>query len=314
MNFSNIKNFRPKKTTVVLLVALFVGLIAALATRSYLSHKVEELESKAKGARVEVVVASADMKPGDVVTEETVSIRSMPQEFAHVGALLPADFDRAKGEQLAHPVKAGQMIIWGLLENKRAPAFSSRVEIGRRAMTVPVDEINSISGMLEPGDIIDLMVTVDQQGNKTTFPLLQTIKVMATGQKWIDDPKSGERRDFSTVTLDITAEQARHVIAAREGGKITALLRNPGDSQRMPESGVDVHSLLSGKVARSPQASTVMQAPTDSSVPVLYGGSQGGFTPEQLEMGGKRLPDLLRRAMGALTVNEGAEATSVGKP
>jgi pilus assembly protein CpaB len=39
-------------------------------------------------------------------------------------------------------------------------------------------------------------------------------------------------RSFTTVTLDATPEDARRIMAAREIGKVTALLRAPGDTAR----------------------------------------------------------------------------------
>lgn len=287
----NIPRIRINKPTIVLLVAASMGLLAALVARSYLSSRVEEIEGRAKGRMVELVVASTDLEKGAVLTPENVSVRPIPLEYAHESAVTPQAFSRAEGEKLGFPVKAGQMILWSSLESKKAPTFSSRVEVGRRAMTVPVDEINSISGMLEPGDVIDLVVTIDKQGSKSTFPLLQGVQVMATGQRAVDDPKSGERREYSTVTLDTTPEQAQHVITAREGGKLTALLRNPQDQKQMVVENLDIDKLLNGaspgaglptKVAELPGAAAIPSQ--NDGIPVLYGGFNSKFTPEQLQM------------------------------
>ena len=243
---------------------------------------------------IDLVVAKVDLDKGAILSNDNVAVRSIPAEYTHEAAMSPANFDRAEGEKLAYPVKAGQLIMWGLLETKRVPTFSARVEVGHRAMTVPVDEISSISGLLEPGDVIDLIVTVDNEGHKTTFPLLQSVQVLATGQRSVDDPKSGERRDFSTVTLDTTPEQAQHVIMAREGGKLTALLRNPQDKQHMPDEVIDIASMLGGK-SRSKKSDLTLGevADADGGIPVLYGGGQTKFTPEQLQ--------ILRRPGASLT-------------
>jgi pilus assembly protein CpaB len=156
-----------------------------------------------------------------------------------------------------------------MLEGKRAPTFSTRIEAGHRAMTVPVDEINSISGMLEPGDLVDLMVTVKQKERKITLPLLQNVTVLATGQRTNSDPQSGEKRQYTTVTFDTTPDEAQIVIAARDIGKITALLRNPNDKTLMNNKG-DLAALLGMKEGAQPGG---------DGVPVLYGGSK---LPEEI--------------------------------
>ncbi len=268
MNLSNLRNIKPKKTWIILGVAL-----AALAASSYLSNQMAAIEAKSKGQTVSVIVAKRDLLKGAVLTSDSVAVRPVPIEFAHSAAIPPAEFERIDGQVLAYAIKSGDMILWGLMEGKKVPTFSARVEVGHRAMTVPVDEINSISGLLEPGDVIDLMATIDKAGKKITFPLMQSAVVMATGQRSTDDPKSGERRQYSTVTLDTTPEQAQHVIIAREMGKITALLRNPQDKLTMPDGGVDVASILGLKSGRS-----VGDEP--SIIPVLYGGAK--FSAEAL--------------------------------
>ena len=58
------------------------------------------------------------------------------------------------GEVAAGPAAAGEPILWAQLEGRRAPTFSARLQSGQRAVTVPVDEISSLSGMVEPGDRI----------------------------------------------------------------------------------------------------------------------------------------------------------------
>lgn len=268
MKLSNLRNIKPKKTWIILGVALGIGLLAALVASSYLSSQMAAIEARSKGVTVDVIVAKRDLVKGAALTSESVAVRPVPVEFAHSAAIVPAEFDRIDGQILAYPIKSGDAILWGLMEGKKVPTFSARVEVGHRAMTVPVDEINSISGLLEPGDVIDLMVTVDKSGKKSTFPLMQSAAVMATGQRSVDDPKSGERRQYSTVTLDTTPEQAHYVIVAREIGKITALLRNPQDKTAMPDGGADIASLLG--IRAGSIAGDAMPA-----IPVLYGGAAG---------------------------------------
>jgi pilus assembly protein CpaB len=271
---------RPGKSWLVLGIALSIGTVAALATRSFLTHQVQAIEARANGRKVAVVVAKGDLPKGAHISTATVAVREIPAEYAHSSAVAPDSFDRIDGQALAYPVKSGEMILWGLLEAQKPPTFSARVEDGRRALTLQVDEINSISGMLEPGDMIDLIVTVDQGGRKRIAPLLQGVRVMATGQRVVDDPASGERRQYSTLTLDTTPEQARDLILAREAGKLTALLRNPQD-----ERGAGLASSLADLMPAAPAAPAAALPRARKTVPVLYGGSAGANqSPEALRL------------------------------
>ncbi len=299
-----IKSIRPNKSVLVLVVSVALGLVAALVARSYMSNRIEEIESGLKGKMIEVVVAKADLERGALLTPDTVAIRQVPAEFSHEQAITPTNYEAAAGETLAFSVKAGQLILWPMLLEKKAPAFSHRVEVGRRAMTVPVDEISSISGMLEPGDMIDLMVTVDRAGRKITLPLLQNVQVLATGQQSIDDPKSGERRDYSTVTLDTTPKQAQQVIAAREEGRITALLRNPQDKEVLADGAMNLDSLLGSQAVAPAQAASSSGDEKDA-VPVLYGGANPNYTPEQLNL---RSSGKLLEILNSISMRDDQEA------
>jgi pilus assembly protein CpaB len=285
-----LNTIKPNKTWLVLGLALGIGLLAALGTRMFLSRQMEAIEAKKGGAGVKVVVAKMGLKRGDVVSSDTVAVREVPADYAHSSALMPQEIDRFEGSKLAYPVNPGELILWSMLESKKPPSFSTRVEAGRRAMTLPVDEINSISGMLEPGDLVDLMVNIDQRGKKFTFPLVQRIRVMATGQRLVDDPKSGERRQYSTVTLDATPEEAQNLIMAREAGKITALLRNPTDKEEIHARHHDLTSVLGlDKEDRPPSVvpASVQVQVVPRQVPVLYGGAGGKLVPESLQLGRK---------------------------
>lgn len=262
--------FRINKTVVALVVALLIGLMAAFGARSYLSGRVADLEARARGKTVSLVVAKVDIPKGTKLSNANLAVRPIPVDFAHSGAVSPEQFDRIAGQPIAFNIKAGEMLMWGLLEGKKVPTFSAKVEAGRRAITVQVDEINSISGMLEPSDQIDLLVTLDQKGRKAIVPFLLGVKVLATGQRTVDDPKTGEKKQYSTVTLDTSTEQAQNVVLAKESGKLTALLRNPEDRLATAVSAFDMNSLGLGKAMTGGlRPSEVVDA---REIPVLYGG------------------------------------------
>lgn len=267
---------RPGKTTLVLGLALVIGVIAALAANRFLSARIDAIEARSRTAMVEVVVARKDLPKGEEIGPGNVALRPIPRDYAHSNALTNDSFGSAVGRKLAYNIKGGEMLLSSMLEASKPATFSGRVAMGWRAMTVAVDEINSISGLLEPGDVIDLIASLERKGNKLTMPLLQGVQVIATGQRLVDDPVTGERKQYATVTLNVTPSQATTLIAARDGGKITALLRNPGDRQAAPGDALDMNALLGQGKNEDPE------------IPVLYGGRVSKFPPEALWLGGNR--------------------------
>jgi pilus assembly protein CpaB len=255
------------KNWIVLGVALVVGGAAAFGINRYIKKQVDDLEAKEKGkATVEVVVAKADLPKGSSLSAETVSIRKIPREWAHSNAISPEQFGRAENTKLATPAGRGEPILWAQLEGQKAPSFSARIAPGRRAITVPVDEISSISGMVIPGDMIDLMVNVKKDRSSVMFALMQSVQVLATGTQSTQTTNAEggkENRTYTTITLDASPEEAKRILAARDVGKVTALLRAPGDKGVISSAQSDPYTLL-GIRNQIPVA--------QSSVPVIYGG------------------------------------------
>lgn len=255
-----------ERTWVVLGVALSIGLLAAFAANKYITGHIDEIDQREKNRPMaQVMVATKPMKRGYKPEKDDLAVRNIPVEFAPASAVPIDKYAGVMQRGFAYDVNDGETVVWGILEGPPAATFSTRVAKGRRAMSVPVDEISSISGMLEPGDLIDLMVTIGQKDKKITFPLIQSVSVLAAGQRVAVDGANGEKRSYSTITLDTTPDEARRVIIARDSGKITALLRHPDDKVPMSNAKGDVSALLG-----------IQEGTVSAGVPVLYGGTKIG--------------------------------------
>ena len=262
------------KPAIVLGFALVIGVIAAFAANRFLAGRIEAIEARNRGETVDVVVARHAMLKGQVVDAGNVAVRAVPKAWVQSNALSRQEFGKVSGRALAYDLGAGEMLLASLLQIPKPSTFSARLEPGRRAMTVAVDDINSISGLLDPGDMIDLIVGVERKGKKLTIPLLQAVQVMATGQRVADDPQTGERRQYATVTVNLTPSQAGALIGAREGGRLTALLRHPQDRHGASGDTVDLAALLDGANGNSPD------------IPVLYGGNAGKLPADAMRLHG----------------------------
>ena len=254
------------KNWLILFAALFVGALAAFGTKNYIKNKVDGIEAQNKNrAMVKVVVAKKSLEKGMTLSIENMATREVPQVWAHSGTITPDQFSRAEGAVLAYPASEGEPVIWAQLVSQKVTTFSAKLDAGRRAVTVPVDEISSISGMVEPDDLIDIVVSMQKDSHNFTFTLLQSVRVLATGTKVSQSTKDDEGRPitYTTVTLDTSPEDAKRLIAAREIGRVTALLRAPGDISNVSTSRANAEDLL----GLGSQVSYGL-----SSVPVIYGG------------------------------------------
>ena len=249
----------------MLALAVVAGAVAAWAAQRHLQTLAARLEAAARQPMQSVVVAAVDLPAGTLLDVQRVAVRDMPREWLPADALLPEDFDAAQGALLGRAVRRGDPILAGFLERQAVhQPFSSQLAAGRRAVTIPVDEISSLSGMLEPGDLIDLYVSFLHEQRRVTAPLLQGVRVLATGhQRGEHDAAEGYGRGYATVTLDASPEDAVRLVAARQQGSISAMLRHAGDAQ---PATVQASGDLATLLGIAPQAPT---RPRD--VPVIFG-------------------------------------------
>jgi pilus assembly protein CpaB len=219
------------KSSAMLMVAAAAGLCAAWAAREHIQDKVQLLEAQARVPTVERVVAAYDLPVGTRLAPEHLALRALPAAHVSSDSVPPERFTELNGTVLRAPLRAGDPILPVHAVAQVQTAFSSHLSAGRRAITMPVDAINSVSGLLQPGDLIDLYVSFEHQRRRMTAPLLQGVLVLATdaNTQYVNDAPGHRGGQYATVTLDAAPEDAVKLVAARQSGTITAVLRPPHD-------------------------------------------------------------------------------------
>lgn len=259
------------RSGLLLLLAVLAGTFAAWAAKQHIQGRIELFESQNRVMEVERIVAATDLPAGTRLTADHLAVRLFPASMVSSDSLMPEQFMQLEGMLLRASLVAGDTVLPAHVQSQQQyAAFSTTLVSGRRAISMPVDAINSVSGLLQPGDLIDLYVSFEYQRRRITAPLLQGVLVLATGmatQAGQHDQQtdvSSFDYGYSTVTLDVAPEDAVKLVAARQSGIITAILRNPGDTVSSSKaSRGDLATLLGINVQGPP--------PRVRKVPVLYG-------------------------------------------
>jgi pilus assembly protein CpaB len=284
---------KARRIALLALGAVAFGAFAVVGARHYIADRLalEKARLQPRHEMLEVVVARRDLRRGEPVGPETMAVRSMPREFTPGGAVVPARFDVLVGARLLVPMRAGEPLLPASVASADTASISSRVRPGIRAMTISVDEVNSLSGMLQPGDRIDLLLSVRPAAAggmpqpEVTRTVMQGIVVLATGRQsragGSDDALPG--RPFTAITVEVDPAQAQKLVVAQRSGKLTAVLRNPDDLGTVGETRLDVNTLLGLPPPPVPQASPAPRAQAPG-VEVIVGGR--GQAPAQSGAGG----------------------------
>jgi len=271
---------RINKTWVIFISALVFGILALMLTRSYLRSReqalVEASREQSKKAMVTVVVPVKDLDKGTVIDASMLAAREVPAEFVNADAILPDDIGGYFGQKLAWPVTHGAPLLKSQIDAS-GRAFASILKPGTRGLTIQVDEINSTAGMTVPGNRIDLLLVRDIGSSGEVRPLFQNLLVLATGQTVqgsevpMGEPGQ-ERRNYSTLTLELTPEQASRLVLAQKLGSLRAVLRGADDDALLAQNAVGVNDLFGMAPAQRAAGARGAPAARPSHVEFIIGG------------------------------------------
>jgi pilus assembly protein CpaB len=245
---------RNKRLILALAGAIVCGLLAVMLVTRYIST----LQTFQKDLN-DVVVAKAEIPLGAKIVAEQLSLAPMPNGSAPDGVF--RKLDEVVGRVAVTPIGLREPIT----KLKLAPdgvggGLSAVIPEGYRAMTVKVDNIIGVSGFVMPGsyvDVVAVIVPVTQGTSQGPISkiVLQSIKVLASGQK-IDSPQDQRQpADVGAVTLLVTPEQAEKLVLAANEGKLQLVMRNYGDQEDTKTPGANKQTLLNGEaIAREPEA------------------------------------------------------------
>ena len=272
------------RSWVILVGAVIFGGLAVFASSRYISQTISSERAKLNPnvEMIDVVVAKGALERGSNVGSENMAVRPVPREYVPGTAVTPEQFANIEGARLAVDMRPGEILLRGTLEGADSSTFATKVREGVRAMTVAVDEVNSLSGLLQPGDRIDLFFTARPPGrdggsnrnNERTSLLMQNVLLLATGRQVrpaiTDSSAPGVSRSYSTVTVEASPLDAQRLILAQKAGSLTAVLRGPSDKSPLLAASMDSRDLFGARPVR------VAGRVAGPNAEVIIGGRGGG--------------------------------------
>lgn len=228
------------KSLILFAVAAGCGLVAMVAAQQMMAAN--------RGPKVEtkrVLVARTDVGVGLPLTQELVAFKELPIDAVPEGAI----FEEEQYVERALKTRAygGQVILLAQLGEKGVYGTSIEIPKGMRLITVPVTATMIHSGIMKPGDRVDVVLTYNtsRAGSKNqsfTKTILEYIQVFAMGDlKMGVEPveTKGPSKDVKNVSLLVTPLQAEIVKLAESKGTIHLTLRSIEDTEHVASRGTD---------------------------------------------------------------------------
>lgn len=235
---------------VILVVALALGGLAAVMAARYLTDARTEIVQK--NEPIEVFVAQEDIPRGlsaeELIANKLIIIEEVPARYVAAGAV---SSERAlEGHVLAQPLSAGEQITTGRFELPSAAGLAYSIPADYIALSVPVDEVKGVSGLLKPGDHVTLFAHFEDgpDGDALTRMLVSDTKVLAVGAtiRQVEDTtqeggsdggvlatsRTEDEKELNarTVTIAVSPAVAEKIVFAEEEGEVwCALLPATGE-------------------------------------------------------------------------------------
>jgi pilus assembly protein CpaB len=127
---------------------------------------------------------------------------------------------------------------------RSSQSLASAVPEGRRAYSLAVDPVSGVSGLVRPGDHVDVLLLTGDDGTKAmAATLFQGVQVLAVGGQYAVDEK-GPAEGGNTVSLALTPHECEVALFAQSRGRLHLTLRPTGDDQNVELAAADYSAVL----------------------------------------------------------------------
>jgi pilus assembly protein CpaB len=249
-----------------LAAAVFLGLIAVVLTRSYLSNAVRTnpIVATDNGLAIPVVVTAADVARGGVLQPAMLKVIAYPANGAPVGAFHSvAEVTGGSGQQrlALRSMVANEPILPGNVSGPGGKLnLSGTVAPGMRAVSLRSNDVSGVGGFVLPGDRVDILLTRTGGGNDTakdtlTQILAENARVLGVDQS--DNNEADKPVVAKAVTVEVTPAQAASISLGQQIGTVSLTLRRVADDAPLVSKVMSVADLNP-----APRKSTATPAPT----------------------------------------------------
>ena len=243
-----------KRLLTVILIAVVVALVI---TAVFYQVTVGRRPVQAEVPTKELVVAKKDLPMGSVITAEDVRLVDYPEQAYPAGAF--ANIEDVVDRSVVNRVLADEPILAGRVTEKGAGVgLAPLIPEGKRAVAIGINQISGVSGFINPGSQVDILLTGNPRGSdeRVTTTVLENVTVLTTGHR-VEMNANGQPENVPVINLLLTPEETELLTLATSEGSIQLVLRNPMDEEKTAAERTGVYSSdLFSKTRRSRRPAT----------------------------------------------------------
>ena len=237
-----------QKRTLIIIGAVLAAAIAAYANYAYLDSVQDRAYKNAE--RLKVFVVGKDIPKGlpgeQAVQEEYIRSDEIPREFRPATGI--TDVTSIRGKVAITNLSVGQVVVDGMFVDPKIAqvTFSQRIPAGQVAISVSVDQIRGVAGLLVPGDKVNILVS-DGGAQRYLFQNVNIIAIGTTAAPQAGESAAAVNPGSGIITFAVPPLAAAKIVAATGGGGGGLYLTLvPPDYQPVQVPPVDQGNLFSG--------------------------------------------------------------------
>lgn len=243
---------------ILILLGILLGMIAAGGTFLVLSNQ----EAPAPAVPTRSIVIAVQ----NIAARTEIPVGALGKADYPADKIPPGAFERSEdvtGKLAITSIVPGQIILSQMIVDKTKPGSSRSnasflIPEGKVAIAFPVTSLGSVANAIQPGDYVDIMLTLNPnsiqgpagktgtttgtEGQPVSQLMLQDVLILQIGA-WSTGADTRQAAQADIVTFVVNRQDALALKSARESGTIEFALRRSGDHAQATTEPVNLEYL-----------------------------------------------------------------------
>lgn len=216
------------KSLMMLVVAVGCGLVAMLGVRQVLNKDGKKEVVKTAN----VLMTIAEIAPGTPLNESNVKFKTWPIDQIPEGSI--TKLEEYKDRSIKTRAVPGEIVMKAKLSEQGVRGASVEIPDGKRVFTTSVDMTKTHSGLILPGDFVDVYVTFTArkpQGGMSTITkvILERVKIFATDNLTDVGGTDNNQVKSKNISLLLAPREGAILKLAEKKGEVHLALRAASD-------------------------------------------------------------------------------------
>ena len=211
------------RSRTILLLALIMGVITTVLFFNY--TKETKTAATVQEETVQVVRAKEAIAENQIIHADVLEVVDVPNINVHPQTV--KDISDIEGKYASATIEKGEILLAHQFKDQKEEAtfISKKIKEGYRAVSIEIPFEQSVSNLVEPGDLVDIVsnktVNVNGKDQVISEQIYSHVPVLAVGRKMkASDNEQDTYVEYSTITLEMKPEDTVELIQASENGTI----------------------------------------------------------------------------------------------